>query len=354
MNSLFYIWRVRDLIGTTLGFYYVFLAYHIFYTALIYSGHILSVPYLMGTDTIIVSFIVVLLFFNLQATVIPKYKWRKSYWLFFLYPLAQLLLFLPYLFFNENTQIEIIKQAINQEQVTYYNFAFIKYLSLTGNISLTIYATIMILKKYRPEKTAPKHKKHALYAGIVIYFILFLLTYLFYKTLLISFYLTKISLVEYFFLYSTLFLLYLYYQILPYYAKHGGVYLTTTTFNLEKYFSQYLNKTDIHNIEKSLSELFEKKQIHRIENIKLGDVAKAAKITTHQLSTFINEHLNQTFAEFINTKRIEEAIRILREKPESNILNVCYDTGFNSPSVFYKAFKKETGMVPKDWLKKNK
>ncbi|MDH5721398.1 MAG: hypothetical protein OEZ13_12395, partial [Spirochaetia bacterium] len=245
INSLFYIWRVKDLIGITLGFFFIGLAYHIFYTALIYSNHILKVPYLLGTDTIVVSVMVVIYFFNFQATVIPKYKWRKSYWMFFLYPMAHILLFSPYWFLDKKTQVEIIKQTITQKQVTYYYFSFVKYLCLTGYLSLTIYATLMIIKKYRPKKTAPKHKQHALYAGIVIYFILFLLTYLFYKTLFISFYLTNISLVEYFFLYSTLFLLYLYYQILPYYAKHGRVYLTTTTFNLDKYFSQYIDKADI-------------------------------------------------------------------------------------------------------------
>ncbi|MDH5721689.1 MAG: helix-turn-helix domain-containing protein, partial [Spirochaetia bacterium] len=60
----------------------------------------------------------------------------------------------------------------------------------------------------------------------------------------------------------------------------------------------------------------------------------------------------QTFFEFINSKRIEEAKNILTEEPDANILNICYDIGFNSPSVFYRAFKKETGMNPKEFIKK--
>ncbi|MDH5718253.1 MAG: helix-turn-helix domain-containing protein [Spirochaetia bacterium] len=351
MNSLFYFWRIRDITGFTLGVYFFFLAYNIFYIVLIKSGAIYEVPYLLGTDTIAVSIIIISLFLHLQSMFIPKYSWKKIHLLFLLYPLAHILLFFPYLFLDEKTQIEIIREVISKEQITYYYFSTVKYLSLFGNMSLTTYGTFMISRKYRPSKTAPKYKKQAIFAIILLYFLVLLLTYLFYKVLFISFDLTNISTGEFIFLYSSLFLLELHYQAWPYYAKYGRVYLTTTTFHFEKYFSQYLEKADIQHIEKSLSELFEKKQIHRIENIKLGDVAKAAKITTHQLSTFINEHLNQTFAEFINTKRIEEAIKILKEKPESNILNVCYDTGFNSPSVFYKTFKKETGMVPKDWLK---
>ncbi|MDH5721688.1 MAG: helix-turn-helix domain-containing protein [Spirochaetia bacterium] len=354
MNSLFYIWRIRDLIGTTLGFYFICLAYHAFYSALIYSGDLHNAPYLLGTDTIVMSFILVLLFFNLHATIIPKYKWQRSYWLFLLYPMAHIILLSPYWLLDENTQIEIIKETISREQVTYYYFSLAKYLTLTGNMSFTIYAILLSIKKYQPQKTAPKHKQHAIYAGIVIYLLLVLLTYLFYKTLFISFNLAKMSLAEYVFLYSTLFLLYLFYQILPYYAKYGRVYLTTTTFNLDKYFSQYIDKADIQHIEKSLNELFEKKQMHRIENIKLKDVAKAAKLTSHQISTFLNQHLNQTFFEFINSKRIEEAKSILSEEPDANILNICYDIGFNNPSVFYRAFKKKTGMSPREYKEKNK
>jgi AraC-like DNA-binding protein len=52
-----------------------------------------------------------------------------------------------------------------------------------------------------------------------------------------------------------------------------------------------------------------------------------------------------TFYRYLTTVRIGEASRLLRSTADS-ILAIALTCGFNSPSQFYKAFKKQTGTTP--------
>ena len=61
--------------------------------------------------------------------------------------------------------------------------------------------------------------------------------------------------------------------------------------------------------------------------------------------------LNQNFYDFINTHRIEEIKKRMNDSKFQNLtlLALAYDVGFNSKSVFNAAFKKHTGMTPKEY-----
>jgi AraC-like DNA-binding protein len=56
----------------------------------------------------------------------------------------------------------------------------------------------------------------------------------------------------------------------------------------------------------------------------------------------------------VNSYRIEEAGKRLADPAEDHktILEIAYDTGFYSKSVFNTAFKKFTGMTPSQYKKK--
>ncbi|MBO7762682.1 MAG: helix-turn-helix transcriptional regulator [Clostridia bacterium] len=40
-------------------------------------------------------------------------------------------------------------------------------------------------------------------------------------------------------------------------------------------------------------------------------------------------------------------------KTDTDILNICYDCGYNTPSQFIKMFKRETGITPSEYRKLN-
>jgi AraC-like DNA-binding protein len=86
----------------------------------------------------------------------------------------------------------------------------------------------------------------------------------------------------------------------------------------------------------------------------LNQLANQCGIPVHHLSQILNKDLKRNFYTYINEQRVEEAkLRLADPKNEKlTILEILYDVGFNSKSVFNTAFKKNTGMTPTDYRKK--
>lgn len=82
--------------------------------------------------------------------------------------------------------------------------------------------------------------------------------------------------------------------------------------------------------------------------ISLNELANMVNIPPRSLSEVINEAFNQTFFDFINNYRINEAEKILLSSndPALTISEVLYKVGYNSKSSFYSAFKKFKGYSP--------
>jgi AraC-like DNA-binding protein len=85
----------------------------------------------------------------------------------------------------------------------------------------------------------------------------------------------------------------------------------------------------------------------------LPQLAQQLGISANYLSQVINEQLNVNFYDFVNVYRVEEAKRLTRDagQKSTNILNIALDSGFNSKSAFYTAFKKATSMTPTQYRK---
>ncbi|MFG6158811.1 helix-turn-helix domain-containing protein [Halomonas sp. 1390] len=82
-------------------------------------------------------------------------------------------------------------------------------------------------------------------------------------------------------------------------------------------------------------------------NLSVAQLARQLGVPARELSRTINRGLEKSFFEFVSDYRIAEARRRLQvDDPGTTILQVMYDSGFNSKSVFNTAFKKATGMTP--------
>jgi AraC-like DNA-binding protein len=82
--------------------------------------------------------------------------------------------------------------------------------------------------------------------------------------------------------------------------------------------------------------------------LNLDTLAEALKVHSKTLSQVINQIIGSNFSEYINSYRIEEAKLLLQNNKDKNltIMEVMYDVGFNSRSVFNTAFKNKTGLTP--------
>ena len=69
------------------------------------------------------------------------------------------------------------------------------------------------------------------------------------------------------------------------------------------------------------------------------------------LSAVINQGFGKNFNDYINDYRVDAFIEKLKngEQEAQTLLSLAYDAGFNSKATFNRAFKKTTGVSPKDW-----
>jgi AraC-like DNA-binding protein len=94
---------------------------------------------------------------------------------------------------------------------------------------------------------------------------------------------------------------------------------------------------------------------YRNPDITLEKVAKDISVNVRILSQIINESYNNNFNGYINEFRIQECLNQLSDNNnKKTILEILYDSGFNSKSAFYTEFKKHTNITPQEYRNKFK
>lgn len=123
----------------------------------------------------------------------------------------------------------------------------------------------------------------------------------------------------------------------------------------KKYKTSALDTGRAEEILPKLLALMEKEKIYLDADLTLKKLSERLMIHYNHLSQIINEKLKYSFNDFVNRYRIEEAKKKLADPKEGKktVLEIAYDTGFYSKSVFNTAFKKFTGMTPSQFKKKN-
>lgn len=93
----------------------------------------------------------------------------------------------------------------------------------------------------------------------------------------------------------------------------------------------------------------EKEKIYTNPTLSLSETAEHVKSNDKYVSAAIAENANMNYSNFINFYRINEAKRLIYEDGHFNLNEVMYACGFNSRTTFYNAFKKHTGLSPKQF-----
>ena len=84
----------------------------------------------------------------------------------------------------------------------------------------------------------------------------------------------------------------------------------------------------------------------------LTDMMQVLPLNRTYLSRFISEEYDCNFYQMVTNFRIEEAKRLMRECPKMKMAEVAEQSGFSSPVVFNRTFKRETDFTPMEWAQK--
>ncbi|GAA4273323.1 helix-turn-helix domain-containing protein [Aquimarina gracilis] len=102
---------------------------------------------------------------------------------------------------------------------------------------------------------------------------------------------------------------------------------------------------------KELDFLMKEAKMYRDPNLGLESMARKLKISSNYLSQLVNKLSGYNFADYVNRFRIEDVKSKLRNPSfvHYTIISIALEAGFNSKSTFYSAFKKLTGISPKEY-----
>lgn len=87
---------------------------------------------------------------------------------------------------------------------------------------------------------------------------------------------------------------------------------------------------------------------------RLNDLRQILPLNRTYLSQLINAEYDCTFYQFVTNYRIEEAKRLMKEKPDLKMQDIAEQCGFSSPVVFSRIFARETGETPSEWCANNR
>jgi len=88
-------------------------------------------------------------------------------------------------------------------------------------------------------------------------------------------------------------------------------------------------------------------------DLSLHNIGVAVNLSDRMVSQSIKFKTGNNFSDYINRKRVDYAKDLLKSYTPSakNILEILYESGFNSKSVFNSQFKRLTGLSPKEYRK---
>ncbi len=121
----------------------------------------------------------------------------------------------------------------------------------------------------------------------------------------------------------------------------------------EKYQKSRLDEKEGRRLQQALLRLMETERPYLNPDLQMADLAKALGCSTHTLSQLFSLQLHRNYYDFIAEYRVK-AFKQLAQQPANRNLTItalAERCGFKSRNPFLVAFKKATGMTPKDYMK---
>lgn len=113
----------------------------------------------------------------------------------------------------------------------------------------------------------------------------------------------------------------------------------------------YFSDDEIAEYSSRIDQLMAKDKLYLDPLLKLEDVATKLILPEKLVSNLVNQHIGKNFNDFINSYRVEEALKKLADPMLSHftIAALAFDCGFNSLATFQRCFKQFTGLTPSQY-----
>ena len=120
-----------------------------------------------------------------------------------------------------------------------------------------------------------------------------------------------------------------------------------------KYARSALSDETIEAYMNKLNQLMIDEKPYLNPNLKLNQLAEQMGISNNHLSQLLNDRIQMSFNDYLNSKRIESVKQLMMKNESShlNLYGIALDCGFNSKNTFNRAFKKATGITPSHYRK---
>ncbi len=218
-------------------------------------------------------------------------------------------------------------------------------------IQLTVYGSLCLLMLYRVRKN-PRYQILSQQRGIISWLTYLIVAFLIWKALFLTYYLAFLFSKEnhvYFQIFVEI--AFLMYASLIMYKSLQFPAVFIAQLNTIRYKTSPLSVEEKNNYKQQIEKYMREHRPYLNPEFNLKILSKDISIPEHHLSQVFSEELNTRFSEFVNRYRIEEVIQLLVDTNfhDRNILEIMYEAGFNSKSVFNTVFKKHTGMTPREY-----
>jgi AraC-like DNA-binding protein len=122
------------------------------------------------------------------------------------------------------------------------------------------------------------------------------------------------------------------------------------------YLSYGLKQSEAQLLGEKLIDYMNSEKPYINPDLNLRDLAEHVEVYPHYVTQVLNTLFNQNFYDFVNTYRVAEAKKLLKDLYKSKkmpILTIAYNCGFNSKSSFNRIFKQKTGLTPSEYREQN-
>jgi AraC-like DNA-binding protein len=112
--------------------------------------------------------------------------------------------------------------------------------------------------------------------------------------------------------------------------------------------------SDTHSYEElgvRIRELLVNQDIYVNTDLTVSTLASRLKVPAYMVSRAINQYFNKSFSELVVEYRIKKAEQLLLADSQKSLTieAIAFESGFNTLSAFYKAFKKINNVTPSQY-----